>query len=109
MPLAWTEPVATRSVNGPAYARTGAAWGLAPTPSGALTRRSGETVRPGTARPCCDARTTRSPLSRTTMPKEAGAWPPTFAATRPRPSSRRARSTPPYGNARWLTAMIAVL
>ena len=32
-----------------------------------------------------------------------------FAATSWLPSNSRARSSPPYGNARWLTATIAVL
>ena len=54
-------------------------------------------------RPTCDACTWRPPTSRTSRPKAAGARPPMFAATSCSPSNSRARSRPPYGNARWLT------
>ena len=102
-------PRARRSRNGPANAWPGARGTLAPVPAGARVSRSGVTPGRRRARPVCEANTWRPLGSRTSSPNAAGARPPTLAATSCSPSNSRASSIPPYGNARWLTATIAVL
>ncbi len=112
---AWKRPAvsvprARRSLNGPAKALPpGAVAAVAPVPLGARVSRSGVTAGSVRARAVWEEKTRRPSGWRTSSPNAAGARPPTFAATRWSPSNSRASSMPPYGNARWLTATIAVL
>ena len=102
-------PRARRSRNGPANTLPGRVRTLAPVPDGARVRRSGVTFGSTRERPVWEENTRRPLGSRTSSPNAAGARPPMPAATSCSPSNSRASSIPPYGNARWFTARIAVL